>query len=178
MTTNSVAQPGTGQRIRTALSKFWQPYKTVPLLGWLTAALVAVGLEQFVGLPLARLLGMSKVPALFGAVVALDDPILFPSALLYMILIYFLPMGVVARLSKSIMNTIAEKLLSYPLVVTAVIHMGLMYAVPGNDCDHPHIEPQRGERLYGRVFLLASGLHVAWRVCGFNFYDTPVRHRK
>jgi len=98
-------------------------------LGWLVAALVAVGLEQLVGLPLARVLGMSKVPALFGLVVALDKPILFPSALLYMILIYFLPIGIVARLLKSITNTIAEKLIGYPLIVTALIHLVLMYAV-------------------------------------------------
>lgn len=129
MTTNSVAKTSTWQRIRAALSKFWQPYKSVPLLGWLVAALVAVGLEQLVGLPLAWVLGMSKVPALFGAVVALDDPILFPSALLYMILIYFLPMGIVSRLTKSWMNKIAAKLMEYPLVVTAVIHLVLMYAV-------------------------------------------------
>ena len=129
MTTYSVSNPSTWQRLRAALSKFWQPYKTVPLLGWLLAALVAVGLEQFVGLPLARVLGMSKVPALFGLVVALDKPVLFPSALLYMILIYFLPIGIVARLLKSITNTIAEKLMGYPLIVTAAIHLVLMYAL-------------------------------------------------
>ena len=129
MTTYSVSNPSTWQRLRAALSRFWQPYKTVPLLGWLLAALVAVGLEQFVGLPLARVLGMSKVPALFGLVVALDKPVLFPSALLYMVLIYFLPIGIVARLLKSITNTIAEKLMGYPLIVTAVIHLVLMYAL-------------------------------------------------
>ena len=129
MTTYSVSNPSTWQRLRAALSKFWQPYKTVPLLGWLLAALVAVGLEQFVGLPLARVLGMSKVPALFGLVVALDKPVLFPSALLYMVLIYFLPIGIVARLLKSITNTIAEKLMGYPLIVTAAIHLVLMYAL-------------------------------------------------
>ena len=129
MTTYSVSNPSTWQRLRAALSRFWQPYKTVPLLGWLLAALVAVGLEQFVGLPLARVLGMSKVPALFGLVVALDKPVLFPSALLYMVLIYFLPIGIVARLLKSITNTIAEKLMGYPLIVTAAIHLVLMYAL-------------------------------------------------
>ena len=129
MTTDSVSLPNRRQRIGAAFSKFWQPYKTVPLLGWLLAALVAVGLEQFVGLPLAWALGMSKVPALFGLVVALDKPVLFPSALLYMILIYFLPIGIVTRLTKKIMNDLAARLMELPLVVTAVIHLGLMYAV-------------------------------------------------
>ena len=135
MTTNSVSLPTTRQRIRTALSKLWQPYRSVPLLGWLLAALVAIGLEQLVGSPLARVLGMSKVPVLFGTVVALSDPILFPSALLYMILIYILPMGIVARLSTSLTNRIAAKLMEYPLVVTAVIHLVLMYAVLQMWCD-------------------------------------------
>jgi len=129
MTTDSVSIPNSWQRFRAALSRFWQPYKTVPLLGWLLAALVAVGLEQFVGLPLAWALGMSKIPALFGAVVALDNPVMFPSALLFMILIYFLPMGIVARFTKPLMNKIAARLMEFPLVVTAVVHLGLMYAV-------------------------------------------------
>lgn len=129
MTTNSVSLLTRRQRIRATLSKLWQPYRPVPLLGWLLATLVAVGLEQLVGLQLARVLGMSKVPALFGAVVALSDPILIPSVILYMILIYILPMGIVARLTKSITNKIAMKLMDYPLIVTAIIHLGLMYAV-------------------------------------------------
>jgi len=129
MTSNSVSLPTTRQRIRAALSKFWQPYRPVPLLGWLLAALVAVSLEQFVGIQLARVLGMSKVPALFGAVVALSDPILIPSLLIYMILIYILPMGIVARVSAALTNKIATKLMQYPLIVTAVIHLVMLYAV-------------------------------------------------
>ncbi len=135
MTTNSVSLPSTRQRIRAALSKFWQPYRPVPLLGWLLAALVAVGLEQLVGLPLARVLGMSKIPALFGTLVVLSDPILIPSALLYMLLIYFLPMGIVARLITPITNKIAAKLMEYPLIITAMIHLVLIYTVLAIWCD-------------------------------------------
>jgi len=135
MTTNSASLPTTRQQIRAAFLRLWQPYRSVPLLGWLLAAFVAVGLEQLVGSPLARALGMSKVPVLFGTVVALSDPILFPSALLYMILIYVLPMGIVARLSTSLTNRIATKLMEYPLVITAVIHLVLMYIVLQMWCD-------------------------------------------
>ena len=135
MTTNSVSMPTTRQRIRATLTKLWQPYRPVPLLGWLFAALIAVGLEQFVGLPLARILGMSKVPALFGTVVILSDPILIPSVLIYMILIYILPIGIVARLSVSLANRIAAKLMDYPLIITAVIHLVLIYGVLQIWCD-------------------------------------------
>ena len=129
MTTTAASMTSTRQRIRAFLSKVWEPYRSVPLLGWLLAAIVAVGLEQLVGLPLARVLGMSKIPALFGTVVVLDDPLLIPSALLFMILIYILPMGIVARLLTGITNRVAARLMDFPLIVTAVIHLLLMYAV-------------------------------------------------
>ncbi len=129
MTTNTATMPTTRQRIRAALSRVWDPYRSVPLLGWLVAAIVSVGLEQLVGRQLARALAMSKVPVLFGAIVAFDDPILIPNALLYLILIYLLPIGIIARITKSITNRIADRLMAYPLIVTAVIHLLLFYAV-------------------------------------------------
>ena len=129
MTTIPASVPSARKRIRETLSRLWQPYRTVPLLGWLLAAVVAVGLEQFVGLYLARMLGMSKVPALFGALVVLDKPALIPSALIYLLLIYLVPVALVARLSKPVANRIAAKLMGYPLIVTAVLHLVLLYAV-------------------------------------------------
>jgi len=98
MDVSSGSLPGRRHRIRQALGRFWAPYRSVPMLGWLLAALVAVLMERFLGLPLARLLGMAKIPALFGIVFILDAPILFPIALAYMLLIYFIPIGLVARL--------------------------------------------------------------------------------
>lgn len=135
MVTNSASLPSRGQRIRTVLARLWQPYRSVPLLGWLIAALVAVVLEQFVGLPLARVLGMSKIPALFGVLVILDAPILIPSAVFYLILIYVLPMGIVARYTALLTNRIAAKLMNYPLIVTALIHLLLIYGVLHIWCD-------------------------------------------
>lgn len=135
MTTIPASLPTTRRRIRGVLLKLWQPYRSVPLLGWLFAALVAIGLERFVGLYLARLLGMSKVPALFGALVILDDPILIPSALIYLALIYILPVGIVARLTTPIANRIAAWLMRYPLIVTALVHLLLMYGVLQLWCD-------------------------------------------
>lgn len=135
MTTISSSLASTRERLRSFLSRVREPYRSVPLLGWLIAALVAVGLEQLVGLPLARLLGMSKIPALFGTVVILDDPLLIPSALLFTILIYILPIGVTARVTAPVANRIAAKLMDYPLIITAVIHLVLMYAVLHIWCD-------------------------------------------
>ena len=135
MITNSVLLPSARQRIRATISRLWQPYRSAPLLGWLLAALVVVGLEQLVGLPLARALGMSKIPALFGALVILGNPLLIPSIVLFLILIYIIPMGMVARFTAPLANKIAAKLMNYPLIVTAVIHLLLTYAILHIWCD-------------------------------------------
>ena len=135
MITNSVLLPSARQRIRATISRLWQPYRSAPLLGWLLAALVVVGLEQLVGLPLARALGMSKIPALFGALVILGNPLLIPSIMLFLILIYIIPMGMVARFTAPLANKIAAKLMNYPLIVTAVIHLLLTYAILHIWCD-------------------------------------------
>lgn len=115
--------------MRAALTRFWQPYRSVPLLGWLFSLLIAVGLEQVIGRNLAWALGMSKIPALFGIAVILDNPLLAPSAIVYTLLIYLIPVGIVARYTASLANRIAARLLKYPTIVTALVHLTLMYAV-------------------------------------------------
>lgn len=110
------------------LRKLWDPYRATPVIGWLLASLLAVGLELLVGAGLARLLGMSKPPALFGFAIALKTPALFPSAFLYVLLIYLLPLAIVARYAAPLCNRLAERLLRYPLVVSALVHVGLLYA--------------------------------------------------
>jgi len=125
--TNSA--PTNRNAFKSGLIKLWAPYRQVPLLGWLLGTLVAVLLETAVGMPLAWMLGMSDVPALFGFVVMLKQPMLIPSIILYLLLIYVLPIAIVTRLTKSIANAIAGKLFQYPLWITALIHIGLLYAV-------------------------------------------------
>lgn len=129
MTTESSFISTTWQRLRALLIRLWEPYRSVPLLGWLLSALVAVGLEHLIGLPLARILGMSKIPALFGAVVILSNPLLIPSVILFLTVIYILPAGIVARWTKPITNRLAARLMQFPLIVTALIHLLLMYGL-------------------------------------------------
>ena len=104
-------------------------FSRVPLLSWLLGALVAVALEHLVGTPFARMLGLRKAPMLFGFVIMLKKPMLIHSAVIYFILIYLLPITVVARLSAASMNRLAARLLEYPLMVPALIHLGLLYAI-------------------------------------------------
>lgn len=116
------------QSLRLRLRKLWEPFSQVPLLGWLCGALAAVGLELVVGTSLARLLGMLKVPVLFGAVIVLKQPALMPGAILYMLLIYALPIVLVTRLTTSLANKLAARLLDFPLVFSALVHLVLLYA--------------------------------------------------
>ncbi len=103
-------------------------FALVPLLGWLVGALLAAGIEQLVGPPLAQGLGLSKVPVLFGFDIMLSRPILIPSALLYVLLVYLLPVSLVARATVALTNRLAALLLRLPLVVSVVVHLGLLYA--------------------------------------------------
>jgi branched-chain amino acid transport system permease protein len=116
-------------RIRNLLHKLWEPYKQAPLFGWLLAVLVAVLLEMFVGHPLARLLGMSKVPALFGVLLILKTPGLIPSTLLYLLLIYGLPIGITTRLSIKLTNLITARLFNTSTGLSLLVHIALLYAV-------------------------------------------------
>jgi branched-chain amino acid transport system permease protein len=101
----------------------------IPLLSWLLGALVAVALEYFIGTPFARTLGLRKAPMLFGFVTMLKKPALMHSAVIYFVLIYLLPITVIARLSAASMNRVAAKLLDFPLILSALIHLGLLYAI-------------------------------------------------
>jgi branched-chain amino acid transport system permease protein len=100
-----------------------------PLLSWLLGALVAVALEYYIGTPLARAMGLRKAPMLFGFVIMLKQPMLIPSALIYLVLIYLLPIIVVARLSAAGMNRLVAKLLEYPLMISVLIHLSILYAI-------------------------------------------------
>ncbi len=117
------------ERIRAWLSSVMEPYKGVPLLSWLVAGLAAVLLEQLIGYPLARGLGLSKAPALFGVALILDKPALFPGAFLYLLLVYVLPIGIIARFGKDLGNKVAAWLMKYPLIISALVHLAILYAV-------------------------------------------------
>jgi uncharacterized membrane protein YadS len=85
--------------VKLKLSRVREFVAPIPLLSWLLGALVAVALEYFIGTPFARTMGLRKAPMLFGFVIMLKQPMLIHSALIYFVLIYLLPVIVVARLS-------------------------------------------------------------------------------
>ena len=74
---------------RKALTiKLRESFSQIPLLGWLLGALIAVVLEHFCGDLLVDLVGLPKVPVLFGCLIVLKKPLLIPSACFFVLLIY------------------------------------------------------------------------------------------
>ena len=103
--------------------------KQVPALGWLLGALAATIIEQAVGYPLARGLGLSGIPGLFGLRIIFTKPLLIPSALTYILVVYLLPALVIARLSSPLTNRLAGLLLDrLPVWISTVVHLGILYA--------------------------------------------------
>jgi branched-chain amino acid transport system permease protein len=118
----SADKPGLKDRIRAL-------FADVPVLGWLAGALVAVLLEQAIGLRLSWALGLPKIPVLFGFVIILKKPLLIPGAMIYVMLIYLLPICLVARLGAAPANRIAGKLIDKSMLGSVFFHLVLLYAV-------------------------------------------------
>ncbi|MDZ7844468.1 MAG: branched-chain amino acid ABC transporter permease [Anaerolineales bacterium] len=118
-----------GERIKNWWAALWARYQDVPLISWLAALSVSVTLEILIGDPFSRIMGLSKPPALFGVSLVLNKPALFPGAIFYMLLIYLIPTALVAYFSKGIGNKIAGALMKSPLIITAIIHLGMIYGV-------------------------------------------------
>src|SRR3989304_4972690 len=68
----------------------------MPLLAWLSGALVSVILERMAGTPIAHFVGLAKMPVLFGVLIMMKEPLMIPGALSYVLAIYVLPTVVMA----------------------------------------------------------------------------------
>ena len=117
------------EKMKILLKKIRNSFSRVPLMGWLLGALIAVVLEYYLGEPLADILMLPKIPVLFGFVIMLKKPLLIPSVIIFVLLIYALPISAVARLSAPLTNRLAAKLFSLPILISVVIHLGLLYAI-------------------------------------------------
>jgi branched-chain amino acid transport system permease protein len=122
-------------------------FKPVPLLGYLLGFMACVLWEQLAGEALTSVLGLPKMPVLFGLLTifkVLAGVINFlikgdafnwatlvqiPAALVYLSVIYLIPLTLVARAVVRPANALARFLQGFPLIVTAVVQLALMYAV-------------------------------------------------
>ena len=104
-------------------------FSGIPALGWLLGALVAVIIEYNFGDPLSEILGLDKIPVLFGVVLMLKKPMMIPGAFAYVFIIYVLPVTVIARLTSKMMNKIAVFLDNMPLWFSAILHLILLFYI-------------------------------------------------
>jgi branched-chain amino acid transport system permease protein len=111
---------------RTRLKRFTAP---IPLLGWLLGALGAVILEHVAGDPFSELLGLPKIPVLFGALVMLKKPLLIPSVFFYVLVIYGMPLALVSRWCAKPANWASAHMLHFSKPFSVLIHLALLYAV-------------------------------------------------
>ncbi len=112
------------------LNNFKQAFSSVPLLGWLLGALVAVLIEKFWGYDyISYYLGLPKIPVLFGALIILKDPLMIPAAIGYDLIVYILPILLVARLTTVFTNPLAAAMEKLPLWISAILHLLLFYWV-------------------------------------------------
>jgi len=113
---------------RSKVRSWWiQYFSDIPLFAWLVGAVVAAILEMLVGNPFARLIGMPRAPVLFGFLIALKTPLLIPPAIFYNIVIYLVPICLVARLIGGISNKLAEWMFERSVILSTIAHLGLLY---------------------------------------------------
>ncbi len=112
--------PSRKQRIRATFAK-------VPMLGWLAGILCTVVIEHLLGDPLSYQLYLPKVPVLFGCLIMFKKPLLIPSALAYVTLIYVVPIAAVGVLTNGVTNRLAAILDRRPIWISSLIHLGLLY---------------------------------------------------
>jgi len=125
----------------------WRFFSGLPMLAWLLGGLVGALLEQTFGLTLANAMGLSKIPVLFGinttfkVVASIIDSLRggdvflaselldIPSALIYVLCIFVLPMGLFFKVAGKACNSLVRAMSHMPLIVTATLHLTIMFSV-------------------------------------------------
>ncbi len=102
-------------------------FDNVPMLGWLAGILAAVLVEYLIGAPLSTALYLPKMPVLFGCLIMFKHPLLIPSVMVYVAVIYVLPIALAGRLTASPANRLAAMLDRRPVWISALVHLGLLY---------------------------------------------------
>ena len=110
--------------------KFKITFADVPMLGWLIGCLMAVLVEYYWGYDhISYYMGLPKIPVLFGALVVLKEPMMIPGVIGYDLLVYVIPIFLVAKLTVFITNPVALMLEKTPLWLSTVIHLLFFYGI-------------------------------------------------
>ncbi|NOX34573.1 MAG: branched-chain amino acid ABC transporter permease [Deltaproteobacteria bacterium] len=110
--------------------KFKNTFSCIPMLGWLAGTFVAVLIEYYWGYDyISYYLGLPKIPVLFGTLIMLKDPLMIPGAIGYDLIVYVIPVLLIAKLSSSFTNPLAAAFEKTPLWVSAIFHLILFYGI-------------------------------------------------
>ncbi|MBW2592789.1 MAG: branched-chain amino acid ABC transporter permease [Deltaproteobacteria bacterium] len=111
------------------MKKLGKIFSSVPMTGWLFGVLAATIVEYLFGDPVSYILYMEKLPALFGTMIILKNPLMIPSVLVYDLVIYVIPAMAIARLTAPFANRLAEKFDTMPTWISVGLHLILFYAI-------------------------------------------------
>jgi len=87
--------------------------------------LIAAALERVVGEVVALSLGLGGVPRIFGLRYMLKSPLLIPSTIVYLLVIYLVPLSIGARLTAALIKRLPDRLsmLALPVVLYGAVYV-------------------------------------------------------
>lgn len=110
--------------------KFKHMFSTVPMLSWLLGFLTAALIEYYWGYDyISYYLGLPKIPALFGTLIILNDPMMIPGVIGYDLTVYVIPILLIAKISSFFTNPVAAILEKIPLWLSVLVHLVFFYGV-------------------------------------------------
>ena len=100
-------------------------FTDIPIQAWVLGFLIAAALERVVGEVVALSLGLGGVPRIFGLRYMLKSPLLIPSTIVYLLVIYLVPLSIGARLTAALIKRLPDRLsmLALPVVLYGAVYV-------------------------------------------------------
>lgn len=116
--------------MRFLIQKLRSLFTGIPIQAWVLGFLVAAAIERLMGDAMGGLLGLGTVPRLFGLRFMIKSPLLIPSTVVYLLVVYFVPLSIVTWLTAPLIKRFPSRL-SMPLLL--VVLYGTIHVWGGLD---------------------------------------------
>ncbi len=111
-------------------NRFKNNFSDVPMLGWFLGVFTAVLIEYYWGYDyISYYMGLPKIPVLFGTLFMLKNPAMIPGVIGYDLIVYVIPILLIAKATKFFTNPVAAILERMPLWLSAIIHLICFYGI-------------------------------------------------
>ncbi len=107
-------------------ARFRRWFQGIPVASWLLGGLAAATVERLVGLVVAYTLGLSGIPSFFGLSLILANPAQIPAVLVYLLVMYALPVYLVARATAAWTARLVTRMSTRTYVF---VHVALLFLV-------------------------------------------------